>query len=125
MSLTKAHAIVYLATTIGRIDGEFSESEMDDVLMKSEHYRENLQNVNSNDFGDLLRSGALNEVSALHLLNQCSENERIEAMADCCLIVFSDGVLTDEEKETLVRWTVLLGIDAKQVIDAYKAKLVD
>jgi uncharacterized tellurite resistance protein B-like protein len=124
MSLTKDHAIVYLATVIGQIDGEFTESEINDVVTKSKHYRENIQNVvNSNDFGDLIRSGTLNEDSALHLLNQCSENDRIEAMTACCLIVFSDGILTDTEKNTLARWTVLLGLDVKQVIDSYKAKL--
>jgi len=124
MPLTKDHAIVYLATTIGQIDGEFTESEINDVITKSNHYRENLQNVvNSNDFGDLIKSGSLNEVSALHLLNQCSENDRIEAMAACCLIVFSDGILTDTEKDTLAKWTVLLGIDIKQVIDVYRSNL--
>lgn len=124
MSLTKDHAIVFLATVIGQIDGEFTESEMIEVITKSKHYSENLKNVTSaNDFGDLIRSGQLNETSALHTLNQCSEEDRIQAMASCCLIVFSDGVLTEAEKNTLAKWTVLLGIDIKQVIDAYKASI--
>ena len=123
MSLTKDYAIVYLATVIGQIDGEFTESEINDVITNSKTYGENLDGINPDHFGDLINSGALNEVSALHLLNQCSENDRIEAMAACCMIVFSDGILTDTEKDTLAKWTVLLGIDIKQVIDVYRSNL--
>lgn len=108
MSISKSEAIIYLANNAGDSDGEFTEQEII-MAMQNPAYAKAFEEYLALDGLSKIKSGELNEFYAIETLKKLPKEDQIEALAICFGIVMADDVMTDEERDYLVKIGVRIG----------------
>ena len=108
---------MFFARMIGESDGEWSEQEMRQALLKG-----NLSAAlnEAPDWADKIRSGELNYQSAIYLLNNESREIQMDCLVTCFLIGAVDGIFEESEGKVLINIISNLNknIKLKDVTDA-------
>ncbi|NVO02125.1 MAG: hypothetical protein HXX09_05430 [Bacteroidetes bacterium] len=119
MSITKSEAIIWIAISTGEADGEFTEAEIMDAINNTS-YSKYFADADNSGINEKIQSKELNEESAVEVLKQLSQAEKIEALAICFGIAVSDEVATSEEKAYLFDIGLKIGIeDWEEVVKKY------
>ncbi|MCK9612063.1 MAG: TerB family tellurite resistance protein [Bacteroidales bacterium] len=119
MSISKSEAIVFLANNVGSSDGEFTEQEIT-VAMQNPAYAKAFEEYIALDGLSKVKSGELNEFYAIETLKKLSKDDQIEALAICFGIVMADGIMSDDEKDYLLKIAMRIGdIDWETVNSKY------
>ena len=118
--IKKSEAIFFLATSMGKADGELSIDEIKSAF-SIPIFAAICNDVDETEISVKIKSGKLNIDSAMAILKQLSKNDRLEAMVVCYSVGISDNVITTGEKELLDKLCVEFGFDnLNEVIDRYK-----
>ena len=119
MSITKSEAIIWIAMSTGEADGEFTEAEISDAINKTT-YAKYFAEADNSSINEKIQNKELNDQSAVEVLKQLTQEEKIEALAICFGIAVSDGVATDDEKNYLFHIGLKIGIeDWEEVVKKY------